>query len=200
MPEPIMFARRSPFAGLLKPINASDAAGVIVDECAERQVATVIARRGREALGAMVRSAYGLDLPVGPKWAGTEQLAFVGTGPRTWLAIRDGGAPLADELQRELGDAAAVSDQSDGYAVLRLSGSGVRATFEKGLAVDLHKAAFGPGDAAVTTCSHLGVIVWQLDEAPTYEIALFRSLAADFWHWLSESAAEFGLRVAPPRG
>jgi sarcosine oxidase subunit gamma len=93
-----------------------------------------------------------------------------------------------------------VSDQSDGYAVLRLAGAAMRATFEKGLAVDLHPAAFGPGDAAVTTCSHIGVILWQLDDAPTYEIALFRSLAADFWHWLSTSAAEYGLRVAPQRG
>jgi methylglutamate dehydrogenase subunit D len=199
MPEPVLFSRRSAFAGLLQPVNPSVAAGVIVDECPTRQIATVIARRGREALTEKLRPAYGLELPAGPKWSGTERLALVGTGPRTWLALREGGAPLTDELQRAVGDTAAIADQSDGYAVLRLSGPKVRATFEKGLAIDLHPRAFGPGDAAVTTCSHLGVILWQLDETPCYEVALFRSLAADFWHWLSESAAEFGLEMEKGR-
>jgi heterotetrameric sarcosine oxidase gamma subunit len=81
--------------------------------------------------------------------------------------------------------------------VLRLSGPKVRATFEKGLGVDLHPGSFRPGDAAVTACAHLGVILWQIDEAPTYEVAVFRSLASRFWHWLSESAAEYGLRIVP---
>ena len=45
--------------------------------------------------------------------------------------------------------------------------------------------------------SNIGVIILQIDEA-AYEIALFRSCAASFCHWLTESAAEFGLAVTPP--
>jgi sarcosine oxidase subunit gamma len=191
---------RLAFEGLLRPVGLAETAGVAVRERADLQIATVIARNGREALSARVRATYGIDLPSGPRRAGSERIALVGTGPRTWLAIRAGGGLLSDELQRDLGDTAAISDQSDGYAVLRLSGSKVRATFEKGLGVDVHPRAFRPGDAAVTTCAHLGVILWQLDETPTYEIAVFRSLSAAFWHWLSESAAEFGLRVETSRG
>jgi heterotetrameric sarcosine oxidase gamma subunit len=197
MLEPVTLTQRSAFAGLLQPVNASDTAGVLASERTDLQIATVVARQGREALAERVRSTYGIDLPVGPKRAATDRIAFIGTGPRTWLALRQDGGSLVDDLQHALGDIAAVSDQSDGYAVLRLSGDKVRATFEKGLSVDLHPRAFRPGDAAVTTCSHLGVIIWQLDEAPSYEIALFRSLAAAFWHWLAESAAEFGLKVTP---
>lgn len=200
MPESMTLVPRSSFHGLLKPVGASDVAGVVASERADIQIATVIARNGRDALVARVRAVYGIELPPGPKRVASERIAFVGTGPRTWLAIRQGGGFWPDELEHDLGDTAAVADQSDGYAVLRLSGSKVRATFEKGLGVDLHPSAFRPGDAAVTTCAHLGIILWQLDEKPTYEVAVFRSFAADFWHWVSESAAEFGLKVEADRG
>lgn len=197
MPEAAVLAARSAFDGLLKPLGPPGAAGVAVSERSDLQIATVIARQGADAFSARVRTVYGIDLPPGPRYVGSERMAFVGTGPRTWLVMREGGSFLPDELRRELGDIAAVSDQSDGYAVLRLSGPKVRATFEKGLCVDLHPSAFRPGDAAVTACAHLGVILWQIDEAPTYEVAVFRSLASAFWHWLSESAAEYGLRIGP---
>ena len=195
MRDAVPLAARSAFEGLLHAVGRGEAPGVVVRARAGLEIATVIARGGSAALAARVRSAYGIDLPFGPRRAASDRIAFVGTGPRTWLAMGDTGGRLSDELQRELADTAAVSDQSDGYAVMRLWGDKVRATFEKGLGVDLHPRAFGPGDAAATACAHIGVIVWQLDATPTYEIAVFRSLAAAFWHWLSESAAEFGVRV-----
>ena len=198
MPDSMVLTERPAFASLLSAVGPETRAGVLVSEPSDLQLATVIPRQGRrDALADRLRATYGVDLPGGPKRVASDGLALLGTGPRTWLAQRTGGPALASELARTLGDVAAVSDQSDGYAVLRLTGEKLRATFEKGLAVDLHPRAFRPGDVAVTTCAHLGVIVWQLDEAPTYEVAVFRSLAASFWHWLSESAAEFGLGLVP---
>jgi sarcosine oxidase subunit gamma len=200
MPELVVLDHSSPFGGLLYPVNASHSAGVRVSEPSNLQLATVIARRGREALSEQVSLAYGLQLPAGPKRSATTQIAFIGVGPRTWMATRQGGVALARELQGCLGDTAAVSDQSGGYATLRLSGPKARATFAKGVEIDLHPTAFRSGDCAVTTCSHLGVILWQLDEVPTYEVALFRSLAPDFWHWLATSGAEFGITVGTDEG
>jgi sarcosine oxidase subunit gamma len=199
MPDLIRFPARSAFAGLLQPVDAANAAGVTVSECPDLQIATVIARHDRDALAGKIQAAFGFGLPAGPHWIGNRGLALVGTGPRTWLAIREDGGPLHGDLEGALGDTAAIADQSDGYAVLHVSGPKTRATFEKGLGVDLHPTAFRAGDAAVTTCSHLGVILWQLDETPSYRIALFRSLAGAFWHWLSDSAAEFGLSVETAR-
>jgi methylglutamate dehydrogenase subunit D len=118
-------------------------------------------------------------------------------GPRSWLALSE-NETLADELAQVLAETAAVADQSSGYAILRLAGPKARATLEKGVGIDLHPRAFQPGDAAVTSCAHLGIIIWQIDEAPTYEIAVARSFAADFCHWLMQSAAEFGLKLLPP--
>jgi sarcosine oxidase subunit gamma len=200
MPELASYAARSPFDGHLKPIGSAASAGVVASERANRQIATVIARRDRVAFVAQARSAFGIDLTGSPRRVSSESLSLVGIGPRTWIALRDAGRPLVEELQRAFGDNAAVSDQSDGLAVLRLSGDRVRATFEKGLGIDLHPRIFRPGDAAATTCAHFGVTLWQLDEAPTYEIAVFRSLVPDFCRWLAESAAEYGLRVETDRG
>jgi heterotetrameric sarcosine oxidase gamma subunit len=184
---------RSGFDGLLAAAGPAQA-GVVVEELKNLQIATVIARR-RDAFSERLRSSYQLELPSGPRREVTEPLTLLGTGPRTWLAMRRRGKPLAPELARELEETAAVTDQSDSYAVLRLSGPMIRATFEKGLGVDLHPRAFEVGDVAVTTCSHIGVVVWQTDEAPTYELAVLRSYAGSLWHWLAESAAEFGLAV-----
>ena len=70
----------------------------------------------------------------------------------------------------------------------------------KGIAIDLHPRAFKPGDVALTIAAHIGVQLWQVDEAPTYEIAVPRSLAKSLWAWLSASAAEFGYEVASGGG
>jgi sarcosine oxidase subunit gamma len=77
-----------------------------------------------------------------------------------------------------------VSDQSSGYVVYRLAGPAARTLLQRGAAIDLHPAAFPPRAAAVTMIAHLGVILWLADEAPTFEVAVFRSFAGSFQHWL----------------
>jgi methylglutamate dehydrogenase subunit D len=195
--SPLHLQEHSGFEGLLRPVGSGD--GVIVRDRSDLELVAVAARKGQEgALAARMEAAYGLRLPFGPKRVGSELLAAIGTGPGTWLLTRDlaSGAErglLAGELSAALAGLAAVTDQSSGYAALRIAGPKARDTFAKGLDIDLHPRAFGSGDAAVTTCSHIGVTLWQLDEAPTYEIVLFRSMAGSFWHWLSDSAGEYGL-------
>ncbi|MFC2248099.1 sarcosine oxidase subunit gamma [Labrys portucalensis] len=185
---------RSAFAGLLKPVGTG--AGVTVQDRSGLEIVTLAARKGQEgALAARMQAAYGLRLPNGPKRVVAGSLAALGTGPSAWLVTREAGGPnlLVSDLIEAVGTLASVTDQTSGYAVLRVSGPHVRDMFAKGLDIDLHPRAFAPGDTAVTACSHIGVTLWQLDETPTYEIALFRSMAGSFWHWLSDSAAEFGL-------
>ena len=69
---------------------------------------------------------------------------------------------------------------------IRVSGPKARDALAKGVPIDLHPRAFRSGDAAVTTVAHIGVHLWQLDDTPTYEIAVFRSFARDFWRWLMQ--------------
>jgi sarcosine oxidase subunit gamma len=191
---------RSAFAGFLVPGRhgrTEGKAGVTVRPRDGRLVlARLIARKGRAAdLAAAIRFRYGLDLPATPKRVEQGGLAVIWSGPGQWLAVAEDGRDLARDLADAAGAFAAISDQSDGLAVLRVSGPRARDALVKGVGLDLHPRAFGPGDAAVTVIAHVGAQLWQLDNAPTYEIAVFRGFAGSVWRWLEASAAEFGCDV-----
>jgi sarcosine oxidase subunit gamma len=79
--------------------------------------------------------------------------------------------------------------------VLTISGPRARDVLAKGLPIDLDPRAFPPGSAATSTISLMGVQLWQTGDTPGYEIAVFRSVSASFWRWLTASAAEFGYEV-----
>ena len=76
-----------------------------------------------------------------------------------------------------------------------MSGPRVRDTLAKGCSLDLHPRAFKPGDAATTPVALIDCQIWQLDETPTYALAVPSSFAESFWDWLTASAAEFGYTV-----
>ena len=83
-----------------------------------------------------------------------------------------------------------------GKVVVRVSGARARDVLAKGCPVDLHARAFGPGAAAATEIAHMGCLVWQVDDRPTFDLAVNRSLSKSFWSWLAASAAEYGYEVA----
>ncbi|CAO4150167.1 hypothetical protein LPLAFNJD_LOCUS3128 [Methylorubrum aminovorans] len=158
-------------------------------------LATLIAADGKEAdLRAILTERFGLSLPE----AGTAQFegerGLIWSAPGQWLALTPSPRDLRD-LPEALRSVAAVTDQSDSRALVRISGPQARAMLAKGVAVDLHPRAFGPGQAAVTSIAHIGVQLWKRDAGPTYEIAVARSFAGSFWHWLEHAAAEFGYEV-----
>lgn len=154
-----------------------------VEQRLDFSLATVMARRGvgAQAIG----SALGVTPPDGARLTTNGELALLGVGPDTWLALTHEARPdAAERLSVALKGLASVSDQSSGYVVLRLSGPGARIALQRGAAIDLHDDAFGPGSVAVTMIAHIGVIVWRPDAAPAYDVALFRSFAGSFRHWL----------------
>ncbi len=157
-------------------------------------MATFAAAKGKgEALRDAIRAAYGVELPGSGRRVEGNGIAVVWAGPGQWLAVaeRGEGRDLEVELKTKLAGIASVVDQSDGRVVVRVSGPRARDVLAKGVPIDLHPRAFKPGDVAITHASHVGVILWQTDEAPTYEAAMFRSYADSFAHWLFESAAEY---------
>jgi methylglutamate dehydrogenase subunit D len=159
----------------------------------ERRVglATVMALAGRRDA---IAAALGIAPPTGSRRIAADDLALIGTGPDVWLAVKEKtGSGWASGLAERLVDAASVSDQSSGYAVLRLEGAAARELLSRGAFIDFHPSCFGPGSAAVTVIAHMGVILWQIDDAPTYEVALFRSYAASFWHWIEATSAAMGV-------
>lgn len=191
-----MLVPRAPFADL--PVAPAARRGVIVSDRDGLGLATVLARKGQsEALAQRMRERFRIELPHGPRRATARDIALAGTGPGAWLAsCEQGGNAFAVSLREAIGDLASVSDQSDGYAVLRLSGLRVRDTLCKLVPVDVHPRVFNVGDVAVTVAAHIGATLWRLEDqtpgSPVFEIAVFRSFATSFWRALFESAAEFG--------
>ncbi|MCB2074540.1 MAG: sarcosine oxidase subunit gamma [Novosphingobium sp.] len=151
-------------------------------------LATVMARR---AVGpAAVGAALELELRDEPVAVSNGAIRAIGTGPGAWLVIdTEPDHGFADALQDRLEGLASVSDQSSGYAVFRLSGAGARTALQRGAAIDFHPDVFAPGSVATTAIAHIGAIVWQVDDSPTYDVAVFRSLSGSFRHWLEETAA-----------
>lgn len=158
-------------------------------------MASITAGKGKVAdVRAAMQSAYALDLPDTARRVEGNGICVIWHGPDQWIAMAERGAngrDLERELMPLLAGLAAVVDQSDGRAVVRVSGTRIRDVLAKGIPVDLHPRAFASNGVAITHASHIGIILWQTDAAPVYEIAMFRSFADSFAGWLMHSAAEF---------
>ena len=151
-------------------------------------LASVMARKSMSA--AKIGTALGMSLLDRPAACGSGAVTFIGTGPGTWLAFHDGTAPdFAADLTHRLAGLASVSDQSSGYVVLRLAGEGARKLLQRGAAIDFHPASFSSGSVATTVIAHIGVVIRQVDDGPTYDVATFRSFAGSLREWIDHAAA-----------
>jgi methylglutamate dehydrogenase subunit D len=152
---------------------------------------------GRTDMSAAIGKALGFNVPTRPVCVHGGGVMLLGTGPGQWLALTETPMPhgFAGDLAHRLAGIAAVTDQSDSRCIIRIAGEKARATLAKGVPVDLDPRAFKPGDAATTLATVLNITLWQVDDAPTYDIAVARSFAGSFWSWLTASAAEFGYEV-----
>lgn len=181
----------APFSGL--PLTGMQHGGLFVSGRLGLGLVTLAARKARNVtLAARVREHFQVELPLGPRRAAAGEVAFVGLGPGTWLVTHEGGRRvLIDVLERIVGDSASIVDQSDGLAVLRLSGSGVRDALCRLVSLDLHARAFDVDAVACTTVAHIAGMLWRLgdygDGTSVFEIAVHRSFCEYFWRALSAS-------------
>ena len=177
------------------------AEGILVSERSGVALASLIARRGRlDALRAAIRDAWSADLPLRPRVVEGDGASFVWAGPERWLVASGVRAPdeLVGVLRGRAEGLAAVCDQSDGRVLLRVSGPFARDVLAKGIPIDLHPSAFPVGSTAITMAAHIGCQLWQVDDTPTYDLAVPRSFAASFRHWLADATAEFEIKPSPP--
>ena len=122
---------------------------------------------------------------------GTTQIAW--NGPNQWMVISEGEAAegLLEKIRNAVGDKAAVVDQSHGRVGLRLSGKHARTVMQKSCPLDVHPVGFGTGSCALTTVAHIGALVIQVDDTPTYDLFVNRSFARSFADSVKHSCHEF---------
>jgi len=160
----------------------------IIEPCSEFDLASVIA--GRNADPSRLSAALGAALPSGPRSLVYGQDRMIGVAPDRWLVLRKNGAvDLAGELEEKLAGLALVVDQSSAYSLWRLRGEKARELLQRGISIDLHPASFSVGSAAVTQLAHIGVMLCQTGDQPSYLVACYRSFAGSFAHWMEEQLA-----------
>lgn len=193
-PEPI-----HPLATVLRGRHGAAGGTPLRVALPPREIVQVMLRRGQDAAfpGAM-RAAFGID-PPGPGHAVSgSAVTAIWIQPGHWLlvAARSTEGALAARAAEVFAGMAAVADQSHGRTTVVLSGPAAREALSRGCRLDLHPRAFGPGCAAQTPVAQIGCLVHQIDDAPTFELTVFSTLAEPFLHWLLEAGAPYGVEVA----
>lgn len=135
----------------------------------------------------------GLLEPLGLAFPGPGQVVEQAGRRLVWTG-RD-QAFLFGDLPPGLDGAAAVTDQSGGWAGLSLTGPGAVAVLARLVAVDLRPAAFPVGRALRTGLNHMAAILRRSGEE-AFEIWVFRSMERTAWHEMAEVLDHLEARAA----
>lgn len=174
---------KSPLAGRT-PLTL---AGVTLAEADLGQITSVAPFRGQDkALGKALK-ALGLSFPAPNKVSSKGEARLVWTGRDQAFLI--GAAPEG------LDGLAALTDQSDGWAALRLDGPGAGDVLARLYPLDLRAAAFPVGRVARAPFNHMSSIL--LRSGPqTFEMLVFRSMARTAWHEAEAAMRALAARAA----
>jgi heterotetrameric sarcosine oxidase gamma subunit len=187
--------RRSPLAHLEERMRAAAVTGARGVTLTEWPFITMVNLRVDPASEAADRIEKALGVPLarhcGHTASGPHTVVWL--GPDEWLVLSQAEeTAVAAELREALGgDPGSVVDVSANRTTLELSGPAARQVLEKGCPLDLHPRAFGPARAVSTTLGPVAVLLWQVDDMPTYRL-LPRSSFSDYLaRWLIDAMSEY---------
>lgn len=110
-------------------------------------------------------------------WTGRDQAFLIGA------AAPDG-----------LADHAALTDQTDGWAILTLTGPAATDALMRPVPLDLRLASFPQGRTARAPLNHMQAIISRVGQ-DAFEIMVFRSMARTAWSELSEALEVLAARA-----
>jgi len=139
-------------------------------------------------VSAALEAAHGLALPGPGALAAAEGVSVLWFGRNRWLLI--GAAPGAG-----LGDHAALTDQSDAWVTVVLSGTAGAEVLARLVPVDLRPAAFPEGSVARTELFHMPAAILRTG-AGELRVMTFRSMAGTLVRDLVAAAEAVAARAA----
>jgi len=177
-------------------MEANGRQGLVVRQQLGLSIVSLMGRLGTAVdLARRLREGFDVTLPNEPRRTEAQAISVLGVGPAVWLVMRHAedneGVPLHRSLKEHVGELASLTDQSDAYVVLHLSGSSSRQVLGKLVPVDLHTRAFPIGAVATTVAAEVGVTLCRLEDygaAAVFELLVPRSFAYGFWQELSHAA------------
>ena len=148
-------------------------------------VSAAVPLGGDEAFARALAEGFGAERPATGTSAAGDRFALrvLGLQPDQLFLLFEPPDPdrAAETVAAALGPAAYIADQSDSWAMLRMSGAGVRTVLERICPLDLEDRAFPEGRVARTAMEHLSVIVLR-DGADSFLLMSPRSSARSFLH------------------
>ncbi|MGB7184383.1 MAG: sarcosine oxidase subunit gamma family protein [Burkholderiaceae bacterium] len=172
--------------------------GLLLAEVADCAVVSVaIPLGGSLSLGDRLHAVYGVDMPAAGKSAtSSPTTADTNTTKNTkilWLAhdlmffiVEQAYTGGFTETLRNLGHTAYITDQSDAWAILSISGLRSREALERICPIDLHPDKFQCGDVARTLMEHHDVIIFR-DNDDSFILLSPASSAQSFLHTIQTS-------------
>lgn len=139
-----------------------------------------------KAVAAAIKDAHGVAWPAPGRATGKDGARVIWFGRD--MVMLAGPAPDA-----QLGKTAAITDQSDGWTAVQVSGRNVEDVLARLVPVDLSAAAFKRGHTARTQVQHMNGSVTRTG-SDTFLILVFRSMAATLLHDLERAMASVASR------
>jgi heterotetrameric sarcosine oxidase gamma subunit len=157
---------KTPLADLL-PISAGE---TVLTEATPANITSVMPHLGREkALGEALKKAHDIGLPAVGRTAGAAALRMIWTGRGQYMLV--GNKPAGRALTRS----SALTDQTDGWAVMQLTGDNAAKVLARLCPLDLRPDSFKNGHTARTEFAHMMAVVSRIPKG--FEIMVMRSFA-----------------------
>ena len=138
-----------------------------------------------------IESVLGLTPPIEANTCHhSEQSALFWLGPDEWLvhvAIESVDVIMAD-LQAAFGDMhCAMIEVSDYFSVIELSGQFARSIINSSSPFDIRANHFKTGQCAQTLFGHAAVLIWPVDDKPSFALQVRWSHAKYVYEYLAQS-------------
>ena len=129
-------------------------------------VSVAVPAHARDEFAVNLRDAWGIDAPpVGRSVVSESGPRLIGLQAAQWFVLMEDAGDRAEKLVAEaLGTDVHLTDQSDGWAALEVTGSRCRDVLSRLCMLDLHPDAFPVHAATRTVMEHLAVIVLRNDD------------------------------------
>jgi heterotetrameric sarcosine oxidase gamma subunit len=163
--------------------------GVELHEIMQRaMVSMATPNAGKEALEQQLKQTYGLALPEVGQWLSSEpgNTQFLRLQGDLCFVLFDYSGDRAVEKFAANISGAYLSDQSDSWVMLSLSGAKSREVLARICPIDLHPTAFPPGSVTRSVMEHIGAMI-VCEAEDQYTLMALRSYAESFLHALEVS-------------
>lgn len=176
---------KTPCEGLL-PIEVGE---LRLREVEAGPMTSVAAFKGRDAEASKaLQEAHGMAMPAPNRVSEAGGARALWFGPRMALLM---GIVADDSLAAH----AALTDQSDAWAVVLLEGAQADDVLARLTPIDLRAGSFGPGATARTEVMHMQASITCLGEG-TYQVMVFRAFAETLVHDLKTAMQAVAARQA----